>query len=411
MKNKKTINPAKSKLTVLQQICNLIPGHLAVRVARETGVEGKARTFDPWSHLVTMIYSQLSHALSLNDICDGLAMNEAALGAIRGAKVPSRNGLSHANQVRDAACAEQMYLQCLKHLQAKGPGFSWHRTANYAYRFKRPVQLVDATVIPLVANCMDWAKHRQRKAGAKCHLRLDLQSFLPRFVCIDTAAEHEVSRAREVCQGLQAGEIAVFDKGYLDLEHMAQLTGRGVYWVTRAKDNIAYEVVEQRSCPAGGKILKDLVIRLKYYTPRKSYPQTLRLVGALVEVDGVERQMSFLSNNFSWSAQSIADLYRCRWNIEVFFKTLKQTLQIGDFLGYSANAVRWQIWIALLTELLLRFIAWSSKWSSAFVRLFTILRAALWRRWQLLDLLNCYGTADPGLRLRPQAQQAYFAGF
>jgi hypothetical protein len=139
----------------------------------------------------------------------------------------------------------------------------------------------------------------------------------------------------------------------------------------------------------------------------KTKPQRLRLVVALVEVDGQERTMTFLSNHFACSAQSVADLYRCRWNIEVFFKMLKQTLQISDFLGYSANAVRWQIWMALLAELLLRFIAWQSQWSSHFVRLFTIIRAALWRRWQLLDLLQCYGTAVPPVRLRGQPEQAY----
>jgi len=382
-----------------------------MRVARQTGVEAKARTFDPWSHLVSMLYAQIAHALSLNDVCDGLAMNELALKAIRGAKVPSRNGLSHANKVRDAAFAEQLYWETLKHLQARQSEFRWHEISNYAYRFKRSVSLVDATVIPLVANCMDWAKHRRRKAGAKCHLRLDLQSLLPRFVCIDTAAEHEATRAREVCQGLQAGEIGVFDKGYLDLEHMAVLTDRGVFWVTRAKDNLAYEVVQERACPQGGRILKDQVIVFKYYVARKSYGQPLRLVTAMVEVDGQEREMRFLTNHLNWSAQSVANLYRCRWNIEVFFKTLKQTLQIADFLGYSANAVRWQVWIALLTELLLRFLAWNSRWPRAFVRLFTIIRAALWRRWQLLDLLACYGTAGPPVRIRAQPEQAYFAGF
>ena len=407
---KQQISPAKSKLTILQQVCNLIPGHLAARTARDTGVEEQARTFDPWSHLVTMVYAQISHALSLNDICDGLAMNQQSFGAIRGAHCPSRNGLSNANKVRDAKFAEQMYWRVLEHLEGQQPGFGWHKTRNFAFRFKRPINLVDATVIPLVANCMDWAKHRRRKAGAKCHLRLNLQSFLPSFVCIDTAGEHEATRAREVCQGLKAGEIAVFDKGYLDLEHMAELNNRGIFWVTRAKDNLAFEVVKENDA-ASEKILKDQIITLKHHTPKHLYPEKLRLVVALVEVDGKERSMTFLSNNLDWSAQSVADLYRCRWNIEVFFKTLKQTLQVADFLGYSANAVRWQIWMALLTELLLRFIAWQSKWQSHFVRLFTVVRAALWRRWQLTDLLDCYGTAATAVRMRAQADQAYFAGF
>jgi len=230
-------------------------------------------------------------------------------------------------------------------------------------------------------------------------------------VVIDTAAEHEVTRARELCLELKAGEIAVLDKGYLDLEHLLELTQREVFWVTRAKDNLAYEVLESRPCAKEGKILKDQIIGLKTYVAKTCYPQRLRLVVARVTVDEQEREMSFLTNNFQWSAQSVADLYRCRWNIEVFFKMLKQNLQVVDFLGYSANAVRWQIWIALLTELLLRFLAWRSRWSSAFVRLFTVIRSALWRRWQLLDLLSCYGTADPAIRMRAQPQQAYFAGF
>jgi hypothetical protein len=306
--------------------------------------------------------------------------------------------------------AEQVYWRVVQHLERTQPLFTgWHKAKKYAYRFKRPVHLIDATVIPLVAHCMDWAKHRRRKAGAKCHLRLDLESFLPRFVFIDTAAEHEATRARELCAGLQDGEIAIFDKGYLDLEHLHQLSQRGVFWVTRAKDNLAYKVV-RRNRPPAGKILSDEVIELKYSVPRRSYPLQLRRVVALVEVDGKEREMVFLTNNFEWSGQSVADLYRCRWNIEVFFKMLKQTFQVADFLGHSANAVRWQIWTALLTQVLLRFIAWKSKWGSHFMRLFTVVRATLWKRWQLFDLLAFYGTAGAPIRMRGQPEQAYFAG-
>jgi hypothetical protein len=307
--------------------------------------------------------------------------------------------------------AERLYWAVVEVFEKEQGQFRWHGIKNYAHRFRRPVNLVDASVIPLVANCMDWAKHRRRKAGVKCHLRLDLRTFLPRFVVIDTAAEHEATRAWEVCAGLEAGEIGVFDKAYINLEHLAQLTERGVFWVTRAKDNIGYELVEERACPEGSKILADRTVRFKYYNPRQLYSQPLRWVLALVEVDGQERAMSFLTNNFAWSPQSVADLYRCRWNIEVFFKLLKQNLQLADFLGYSANAVRWQIWIGLLTELLLRFLASRSRWSSPFVRLCTIIRAALWRSWQLEDLLNCYGTAAQRIRMRAQPEQAYFVGF
>jgi hypothetical protein len=319
--------------------------------------------------------------------------------------------LSHANRQRDAAMAQDLYWAVQEHLCAEHRSFAaGHGAKNYAYRFQRPIHLIDATTIQLVANCMDWAKHRRRKAAAKCHLRLELQSFLPSFAIIDTAKEHEATRARELCADLQEGEIAIFDKGYLDLEHLNDLQQRGVFWVTRAKDNLAYEIVEEREVD-GQNILRDRVIKLKHYNARTALPQTLRLVQAKVEVDGQEQIMGFLTNHLEWSPGSVADLYRCRWNIEVFFKSLKQNLQISSFLGHNANAVRWQIWMGLLVHLLLRFIKWKSHWPSHFGRLFTIVRCALWHRWELESCLKFYGTATGKWRLRTNLQQAYLPGF
>ena len=143
---------------------------------------------------------------------------------------------------------------------------------------------------------------------------------------------------------------------------------------------------------------------------RKVYPAILRRVVALVEVDGELREMVFLTNNLLWSAQTIADLYRCRWSIEVFFKELKQTLQLADFLGHNASAVRWQVWTALLVYLLLRFCAFLSQWSHSFTRLFTLLRSALWQRLDLRRLLECYGTAESGGRFLGTPEQAYLPG-
>ena len=329
--------PAKSNVTILRQICQHIPGHLTVKLARQHGIE--SRSFTPWSHVVSMLYAHLAGATSLNDICDGLAINAEALKEIRGASVPSRNGLSHSNRERDAAMAESLYWAVAQELCAAHAGFATgHGGKNFAYRFKRRVHLVDATTIQLVANCMDWAKHRRRKAAVKCHLRLEMESFLPSFVLIDTARQHEAARARELCADLQEGEIAVFDKGYVDLEHLHALHQRGVFGVTRAKDNMAYEVVEERKVE--GKILRDCVIKLKHHNAKTAYPGTLRLVQAKVEVDGKEQTMEFITNHMDWSASSVADLYRCRWQIEIFFKSLKQNLQMASFLGYSANAVR-----------------------------------------------------------------------
>jgi len=408
--NKSTI-PSRSKFAVLPQICNLIPGHLVPKLARETGVDKKARTFSPWSHLVSLIYAQLTHAIGLNDICDGLRLHNGLLVTLRGATPPSRNNLSHANNKRDASLAERIFWSVLGHLQTLQPNFArGNRGKGVARRFRRVIHLVDSTTIQLVASCMDWAKHRRRKAAAKCHLRLDLHSFLPRFAIIDTARENDGKRSRELCAGIRPGEIVVFDKAYLDFAHLFDLLQRGVFWVTRAKENMAYHVITTLPV-SGGNILRDELIVLSTPSAANDYPDVLRRITALVEVDGCEQEMVFLTNNVEWSPVSVADLYRCRWSIEAFFKQIKQTLQLADFLGHSANAVRWQIWTALLVYVLLRFLALAHGWHHSFTRLFTLMRCALWRRWDLSSLLRSYGTASGSFRFIATPQQPCFQGF
>jgi hypothetical protein len=404
--------PTVGKLTVLRQICNYIPPYLVPRLARETGVDQKARTFTAWSHVVSLSYAQLTHSLSLNDVCDALQLNSGPLSAMRGAKAPTRNNLSHANKVRDAALAEQLFWEELQYLGDLSPGFvSGKAGKRFLRRFKRKIHAVDSTTIQLIASCMDWAKHRRRKAAAKCHLRLDLQSFLPRFAIIDTARDADSKRAREVCAGVKEGEIVIFDKAYLDFGHLWDLERRQVVWVTRAKENQQFEVLEQLPVPAGGKVVADELVGLSNADSQRKYPEIMRRVTAWVDVDGQERLMTFLTNQLTWSPETIAELYRCRWQIEVFFKQLKQTLQLADFLGTSANAVRWQIWIALLVYLLLRYLAYLSQWAHSFSRLFAIIRTSLWRKWHLLSLLQRYGTASGHFHYLCHPEQAYFPGF
>jgi hypothetical protein len=403
--------PTRSKLSILRQICNLIPNHLVPKVARETGVEDQARTYLPWSHVVTLLFAQLTHSLGLNDVCDALRLESGPLSAIRGATPPSRNNLSHANRERNPAMAEQLFWQMLDHLQGLCPRFGRGRRRKFAFRFKRMIHVVDSTTIQLVANCLGWAKHRRRKAAAKCHLRLNLQSFLPRFAIVDTAQHSDAKKAWELCAGLRAGEIVIFDKAYLDLRHLFELFRRGVSWVTRAKEGMKFKVVRRYQQGRVGNILRDDVVRLQSSASRRVYPAWLRRVVAWVEVDGQWRQMTFLSDNLEWSAQTIVDLYRCRWGIETFFKEIKQTLQLADFLGHNAHAVKWQVWTALLTYLLLRFCAFISQWGHSFTRLFTLLRSALWHKLELRSLLETYGTAGGHFRFLGTPQQAYLPGF
>lgn len=405
------MNPSKSKMTVLAQIVKLIPRNLIPKLANEHGVDKQSRSFSPVSHVVALMFGQLSHAIGLNDICDTLRNHSGALFAICGAVPPSRNGFSHANRNRDADMAEELFWSVLKCLEGVCPGFRMHGRQYCAFprRFKRIINVVDSTTIKLIANCLDWAKHRRRKAAAKMHLRLDLRSFLPRFVLVKSAGSNDAKEAREVCAGIDAGEIVVFDKAYVDFRHLFALMLRGVFWVTRAKDNMLYEVVGQHSRPSGN-IIRDVIIRLIGVNTSKWYPETLRLVEAMVEVDGKLKRMTFITNNLEWSATSICDLYKARWSIEVFFKEIKQTLQLADFMGNNESAVRWQIWTALLTYVLLRFIAWQSKWGHSFVRLFTALRGVLWSCLDMFSVLACCGTADPPVRMRAAPDQCYLPG-
>lgn len=411
MKKTNSRRPSRVQATVLRQLVEWIPSYLVPKLARAHGVDEQARTFSPWSHVVALLYAQLSHALSLNDVCDGLKLWATPLRALRGATPPSRNALSHANKIRDSGMAEQLFWAVLGHLQSSHPGFRQGAPRGLAWRFRRAIHVIDATVIQLVASCVDWAEHKHRKAAAKCHLRLSLRSLLPGFVVVGSARESELGKVRALCAGLQKGEIVLFDKGYHLLAHFWELTQRGVYFVTRPKEGLLYRVVRRRGACADARVLRDEEIKLTGRDSGTDYPGRLRRVSARVRVDGEERIMVFITNNFNWSAASVAELYRCRWQIEAFFKQIKQTLQLADFLGHSANAVQWQVWMALLVYVLLRFQAWCSHWQHSFARLLTVLRAALWQRRDLAQLLRRYGTAPGAFAYLALPPQSWLPGF
>ena len=292
-------------------------------------------TFTPWSHVVSLLFAQLTHAIGLNDVCDTLRHHAAKLRAIRGAVAPSRNTLSHANRERDSDMMEALFWKVLGHLQELSPGFGpAGRYRGLPRRFKRAIHAIDSTTIALVANCMDWAKHRRRKAAAKMHLRLNLQSFLPGFAVIEEASHHDDTRTLVLCAGLQAGEIAVFDKAYVHFANLFHLSERGVFWVTRAKDNLRCHVCRKRLRKPQGPILRDDEVTLKVPPAcRRQYPGRLRQIEVELEVSGEWVVMVFLTNNMDWAPSSVCDLYRCRWGIEVFFKRIKQTFKVCDFLG------------------------------------------------------------------------------
>jgi hypothetical protein len=406
------MKPAKHKFTLSKQVIENIPAYTVPKLARKHGVDKKSRSFSPWSHVVSMIFAHLTHALSLNDICDTLRHHAGALSTLRKASPPSRNGLSHANKVRDSAMARDLFYETRAHFSSNFPRFGRFDTPfKLPRKIKRTINIVDSTTMQLFANCMSWAKHRRRKAAAKCHMLLNAQTFLPCFAVVKSAKSHDAVMARVLCNPLQDGEIVVFDKAYVDFKHLFEIMQRGVFWITRAKTNMSYKIIKKFKATSDSVIL-DALIKLQGPKSSKDYPDCFRLIIAYVERDGKMVRMEFITDNFEWAASTICDLYKARWDIELFFKQLKQTLKLSDFLGYSENAVQWQVWMALLTYVILRFIAYMSKWRGTFARLFTTIRGVLWSRLYLYSLLEfCCGTAQGRQRVCAQPYQLYLPLF
>ncbi len=236
--------------------------------------------------------------------------------------------------------ARDLFYETLSHFSTQFPKFGRTDTSFKLLRgIKKTVKLVDSTTIKLFANCMNWAKHRRRKAAAKCHMMLDAQTFLPNIAIIKSAKSHDSVEARTLCNQLKDGEIVVFDKAYVDFKHLFELSKRGILWVTRAKSNMAYKVVHKHKI-TNKMIIKDAKVKLSGIKSREQYPEYIRLIIADVVRDGKKVRMEFITDDFELAASTITDLYKCRWDIELFFKQLKQTLKLSDFLGYSENAVQ-----------------------------------------------------------------------
>ena len=408
---KKQTQNTTERITVFGQFCKLIPKYSLAKVCAELNKEGikiAARAFSIWSHIVSMIYCHMAHCISLNDICDGLQNFKGNLNDIRNATAPHRNTLSHANRTRDIALIKKLFWKTVEYYQQTHPNFFTQGARSYfrlPRRFKRAIRAIDSTTIELIAKCMDWAKHRKHKAAAKVHVALDLISFIPIRVVTDSANHHDGSYMSELCGNMKSGDIAVMDRAYVDYKQLDTLTEQGVFWVTRSKSNMKVKVIKplnkgKQNAPVDGKtphypiILKDEEVELTGRKSRKRYPRSFRHVSAKVlDSNGKEITVSFLSNNVDWAASSICDLYRCRWGIETFFKEIKQTLQIRTFVGFSRNAIEWQIWSALLTYLLMRIMAFLSEWKRDFKHFFTLMKGALWAKRTVRVIVSRYGTA------------------
>jgi Transposase DDE domain/Domain of unknown function (DUF4372) len=345
------------------------------RLVARHDAERAAKGFDCWTQFVAMLFCQMGRAHSLREICGGLASVEGRLNHLGVGAAPKRSTLSYANAHRPAALFEEVFHWLLSRCQAI--------TAPRKFRFKNKLYSLDASVIDLCLSVFDWAKFRRTKGAVKLHLLLDHDGYLPSYCVITEGKTHEIRVARSL--ELPSGAIVVMDRGYVDYLWLDALNGRGVFFVTRLKEGASVLVEEQISAPKAN-ILADELITLPGSGRSHNPQRLLRRIVVWDELNG--REIVLLTNNFKLAASTIAALYKERWQIELFFKALKQNFKIKTFVGTSANAVSIQIWTALIAILLLKYLQMRSRITWSLSNLIALLRLNLFVHRNLWDWID-----------------------
>lgn len=355
-------------ISLFGQLLQLVPSTIFVRAVSRHGGERHAKGFDCWTQLVSMLFCHLARANSLREICGGLASALGKLLHLSVARAPNKSTLSYANTHRPALIFENLFWSTVEHFRSQGQmGLSHHR-----FRFKNKLASLDSTTISLCLSLFPWANYRRAKGGIKVHTLLDHADFMPLFVVIDEACRHDRTVAEAMSRPLPDGSILVADRAYNDYRLFALWHARKLFFVTRMKDNAVFTVVEERLCPQHRSILADQIIRLSGARASERCPIDLRRVVVWDKVK--QREIVLLTNHLTFGATTIAAIYKDRWQIEVFFKTLKQTLKIKTFVGTSENALRIQIWTALLALALLKYLHWQSRQGWSLSNLAALLR-------------------------------------
>ena len=349
---------------------------------RNTKAERHARGFGSWNHFVAMLFCQLADAQSLREIIGGLASCEGRLEQL-GIKVPKRSTLAYANEHRPWELFEKIFYRTLERCRTE-------LGQKTKFRFKNPLLSIDSSVVTLCLEMFPWATYSRQKGAVKLHFTLDHAGYLPEAMVITTGAYSELTVLRR--RSYARGTILVMDRGFVDFGWFGQLNQNGVVFVTRIKKDTRYEIVEHRQVVPAKGIVSDDVIRLTSRRSRKRYPETLRLV-TIETLEG--KRLEFLTNNMTLAASTIAKIYKDRWQIETFFKLLKQNLRIKSFVGTSANAVWTQIWTALIAMLLIKFLQLKARFGRSFSNLVYFLRMNLLVYRDLWDWLHDPLTAEP----------------
>jgi len=362
--------------SIFIQLLQLFPRLESQQMVIETQAERHARGFTCWGQFVAMLFCQLGRAHSLREITGGLRSCEGKLKHL-GISAPSRSTLAYANQHRPWELYQQVFLKLFDRCRIQVVG-------KKKFRFKNKLISMDSSIIDLCLEMFDWAHFRRTKGAIKLHLLLDHDGYLPSFAVITEGNVSDVKVAQQF--RFDPGTIVIDDRGYNDYELFGRWTVQGIYFVTRMKENALYEVVGEKKVPQNRNILKDELIELRGMKALGKCPYPLRRIEFYdPEKDEI---LVFLTNHMTLGATTIAAIYKDRWQIELFFKALKQNLKIKTFVGTSANAVKIQIWTALIAMLILRFFQFRSKFNWSLSNLVALLRMNLFTHRDLWAWLN-----------------------
>ena len=385
----------RDSITLFKQLLSLLPDDEFRKSLRLHETDKYIKSLSSYKLLTLLLYAQITGKVSIRDIVTGLSVQEEKMRCL-GMAVPSRSNISYALAHRGYEAFEELFYAVLDKRSS--------RSRSGKFRFKNPLYAMDSTLINLCLSIFDWAVYRKKKGAIKIHQVIDVKSDIPVCLVMSEGKRHDITAARKIDKMLSSDSILVMDRGYVDFKWLKSLDDRGVFFVTRAKDNMDYKVIGQHANNDRSDVISDEIIELQGTGTWEKYPKRLRLVTVRDKETG--KILRFLTNNLRLAASTIGKIYKSRWRIETFFKWIKQHLKIQSFLGTSPNAVMMQIWAAMIYYLLLAWIQFQLRITWSLLELARRIKEALFKNISMLDLLSEKFTIPP--KPRRYAEQLTF---
>jgi hypothetical protein len=363
--------------TVLNQLLQVVNRHDFENRVKEFSGDRYVKKFDCWNQFTVLLYAQLKGHDSLRDIVEGLKSHSSKLYHA-GLNSVARSTLSDANNLRDYRIYKEVFYDLLKKCQSLTP--------KHPFKFKNPLYSLDSSIIELSLSVFPWADYNKTKGAMKLHCLLDHSGTIPSFVAVTLGRKVDITLAKETDLPLMPDSIVVMDRGYIDFEFLYNLHQKGVFFVTRTKKNMVYNLIGQHETPNIKGLINDFRILPAGVDSTYTYPEEMRVIWWHDEE--TDKDFEFMTNNFKLAASTIAAIYKARWQIELFFKWIKQNLKIKTFLGTSLNAVLTQIWIAMCCYLLLAYIKYQTRYRFSLLCLTRVIKETLMDRRAFFDLLS-----------------------